>query len=51
MRRQVTIAGREVQLAPTEYDLLRVLVMHAGQMLTHRHLLHEVWGPGDLAPT
>jgi len=33
-------------LTPTEYDLLRVLVAHAGQVLTHRHLLREVWGMG-----
>jgi two-component system KDP operon response regulator KdpE len=42
--RQVTMAGREVSLTPTEYDLLRVLVHHAGRVLTHRHLLREVWG-------
>jgi two-component system KDP operon response regulator KdpE len=45
-RRQVTVAGREVQLTPTEYDLLRVLAMNAGKVLTHRQLLHEVWGMG-----
>ena len=45
-RRQVTISGREAQLTPTEYDLLRMLVTHAGQVLTHRHLLREVWGIG-----
>lgn len=45
-RRLVTISSREVQLTPTEYDLLRVLVTHAGQVLTHRHLLREVWGAG-----
>jgi two-component system KDP operon response regulator KdpE len=44
--RQVTLSGREVQLTPTEYDLLRVLIMHAGQVLTHRQLLREVWGAG-----
>jgi two-component system KDP operon response regulator KdpE len=43
-RRLVTVSGREVQLTPTEYGLLRVLVTHAGKVLTHRHLLHEVWG-------
>ena len=43
-RRLVTVAGREVQLTPTEYELLRVLVTHAGKVLTHRHLLREVWG-------
>ncbi|MGA9347642.1 MAG: response regulator [Anaerolineae bacterium] len=46
VRRVVTVAGREVQLTPTEYDLLRVLVIHAGKVLTHRQLLREVWGIG-----
>jgi two-component system KDP operon response regulator KdpE len=45
-RRVVSLAGREVQLTPKEYDLLCVLVLHAGKVLTHRHLLREVWGPG-----
>jgi two-component system KDP operon response regulator KdpE len=45
-RRLVTLAGREVQLTPTEYDLLRVLVTQAGKVLTHRQLLREVWGVG-----
>ncbi len=45
-RRQVTLAGAEVQLTPTEYDLLRTLVSHAGKVLTHRQLLREVWGMG-----
>jgi two-component system KDP operon response regulator KdpE len=43
-RRLVTVSGREVQLTPTEYGLLRVLVTHAGKVLTHHYLLHEVWG-------
>ena len=43
-RRLVTVAGREVQLTPNEYELLRILVAHAGKVLTHRHLLREVWG-------
>jgi two-component system KDP operon response regulator KdpE len=43
-RRLVTVSGGEVQLTPTEYGLLRVLVTHAGKVLTHRHLLREVWG-------
>jgi two-component system KDP operon response regulator KdpE len=45
-RRLVAMAGCEVQLTPTEYDLLRVLVTHAGKVLTHRQLLREVWGMG-----
>ena len=43
-RRLVTVAGREVQLTPNEYDLLRILVANAGKVLTHRQLLREVWG-------
>jgi two-component system KDP operon response regulator KdpE len=43
-QRQVSVAGREVQLTPNEYDLLRLLVTHAGKVLTHRFLLREVWG-------
>jgi two-component system KDP operon response regulator KdpE len=45
-RRLVTVAGREVQLTPTEYDLLRALVLNAGKVLTHRQLLRQVWGVG-----
>lgn len=45
-RRLVAVDGRAVQLTPTEYDLLRVLVANAGQVLTHRQLLRQVWGPG-----
>ena len=45
-RREVRLGGREVPLTPTEYDLLRVLVTHAGKVLTHRQLLREVWGVG-----
>jgi two-component system, OmpR family, KDP operon response regulator KdpE len=45
VRRQVSRAGREVKLSPKEFDLLKHLVAHAGKVLTHRHLLREVWGP------
>lgn len=44
--RRVSSQGREVQLTPTEYDLLRVLVLNAGKVLTHRQLLRQVWGLG-----
>ncbi len=43
--RLVTVAGREIHLTPHEFKLLAVLVKHAGKVLTHRQLLHEVWGP------
>ncbi len=45
-RRQVLMAENEIVLTPTEYDLLRVLVQHAGKVLTHRQLLRQVWGVG-----
>jgi len=45
-RRQVLMAGNEIVLTPTEYDLLRILVQHAGKVLTHRQLLRQVWGMG-----
>jgi two-component system KDP operon response regulator KdpE len=45
-RRVVMTAGREVQLTPTEYELLRVLVTNAGKVLTHHQLLRQVWGLG-----
>ncbi len=44
VRRIVTVDGAEVKLSPREYDLLRVLVAHAGKVLTHKFLLREVWG-------
>jgi two-component system KDP operon response regulator KdpE len=47
VRRHVSRGGREVKLSPKEFDLLRHLVMHAGKVLTHRHLLREVWGPAQ----
>ncbi|MBI3944140.1 MAG: response regulator [Chloroflexi bacterium] len=43
-RRIVTVGEREIQLTPTEYDLLKYMVVHAGKVLTHRQLLQEVWG-------
>ena len=45
-RRQVMVAGNEIVLTPTEYDLLRILVQYAGKVLTHRQLLRQVWGRG-----
>ncbi|HEV8436870.1 MAG TPA: response regulator [Methylomirabilota bacterium] len=45
MRRRVSVAGAEVHLTPIEYKLLTALVRHAGNVVTHRQLLKEVWGP------
>ncbi len=47
VRRHVTRDGREVKLSPKEFELLRLLVTHAGKVLTHRQLLREVWGPAQ----
>jgi two-component system KDP operon response regulator KdpE len=44
--RTVTRNGEEVHLTPIEFSLLRVLALHRGKLVTHRQLLHEVWGPG-----
>jgi two-component system KDP operon response regulator KdpE len=43
-RREVTVKGQVTYLTPTEYDLLRVLIQNAGKVLTHKQLIHLVWG-------
>ena len=50
-KRVVRKNGAEVKLTPTEYALLRLLVVHAGKVLTHRQLLTEVWGPNAIEQT
>jgi two-component system, OmpR family, KDP operon response regulator KdpE len=50
-RRLVSIDDQEVKLTPKEYDLLRMLVIHAGKVITHRQLLREVWGPAAVYET
>jgi two-component system, OmpR family, KDP operon response regulator KdpE len=47
VRRRVSRAGQEIKLSPKEFELLRHLVANAGKVLTHRHLLREVWGPAQ----
>ena len=48
-RRRVLRAGEEVKLSPKEYDILRLPVLHAGKVLTHRMIMQEVWGAaGDV---
>ena len=44
-RRLVSVDGEDIRLTPKEYDILRLLVIHAGKVLTHQYLLKEVWGP------
>lgn len=49
--RRVFARDQEVHLTPLEYKLLTTLAQHAGKVLTHRFLLKEVWGPGDVHET
>jgi len=44
VKRIVRVGGRDVNLSPKEYDILRLLVQHAGKVLTHQHILRQVWG-------
>jgi two-component system KDP operon response regulator KdpE len=46
VRRVVTVNGEEMKLSPKEYDILRLLVLHAGKVLTHRFIMQHVWGAG-----
>jgi two-component system KDP operon response regulator KdpE len=43
-RRLVMVKGNEVALTPTEYDLLKLLIRHAGKVITHNQILRQVWG-------
>jgi two-component system KDP operon response regulator KdpE len=44
-RHEVTVEGTLIHLTPIEFRLLALLARHAGKVLTHRQLLHDVWGP------
>ena len=44
VQRRVTVAGREIKLTPTEYELIKILAQHRGRVLTHKQLLKAVWG-------
>jgi two-component system KDP operon response regulator KdpE len=43
---EATFAGRPLELTPKEFGMLAALARHPGRILTHRALLHEVWGAG-----
>jgi two-component system KDP operon response regulator KdpE len=43
VRRVVKLGGEEVKLSPKEYELLRIMVQHAGKVLTHKFLLSRLW--------
>src|SRR5262249_40856410 len=44
-KRAVSMDGRDVPLTPIEYDLLRLLAVNEGKLLTHPTILREIWGP------
>jgi two-component system KDP operon response regulator KdpE len=44
VRRHVRVGDQEVKLSPKEYEVLRLMVLHAGKVLTHAHILRDVWG-------
>ena len=50
VRRLVKRGGEDVKLSPKEYDILEQLVIHAGKVLTHKHLLREVWRNESIDP-
>ncbi len=45
--RRVMLDGKEIKLTSIEYSLLKLLVRHAGKVITHRHILREIWGPNS----
>ena len=40
----MTVRGEPVKLTPKEYDLLHLLARHGGRLLTHQHIIREIWG-------
>ena len=48
VRRTVRRGGSDVKLSPKEYELLKLLVTHAGKVLTHRQILTQIWGPAHV---
>ena len=48
---RVTRLGKDIRLTPKEFELLALMVRYPGRVLTHRHLLTEVWGPANSADT
>lgn len=44
VKRLVRLKGQEVKLSPKEYDILRIMVQHAGKVLTHSFILNQIWG-------
>jgi two-component system KDP operon response regulator KdpE len=49
--RQVTLADAPIKLTPKEFDLLTLLAMHPGRVMTHRQILEKIWGPAHVEDT
>jgi two-component system KDP operon response regulator KdpE len=47
-KRQVFVSNKEIKITPTEYHILFILIQHAGLVVTHKHLLKNVWGTSYL---
>jgi len=47
VERRLIVDNHEVKLTATEYALLKLFIQHAGKVLTHRQILHEIWGPAS----
>lgn len=50
-RHELTVRGSAVHLSPTEFNLLQTFMSHVGKLITHRTLLHKVWGPEYVGDT
>ena len=46
--RQVTIAGQEIKLTQTEYNIVELLSLHAGKVMTYSEIIHKIWGYSDV---
>jgi len=44
-RRNVTLAGREIDLTRTEFEIIAILIQNPGKVVTRRQLINKVWGP------
>jgi len=49
--RIVTVSGNEVHLTATEFGILKLLIVHAGKVVTQRQILQEIWGPNSVENT
>ena len=46
-KRQVVVGGNEVNLSPTEYDILKLLLLNAGKVITHQQILRQIWNKSE----